>query len=282
MDKNLALETLKSFVENTDNVIAKDAILALHPELKESEDERIRKWLIEMVEELRKANPTNAEHNGNCSDAIAYLEKLKEQKPNNCIYGFEPSVKHCKYCSARCNARITDEQKPAEYEKPLLSKFEQAVYDCAWGKVTCKPEGETQEEYAKRWAQRFLSMVRDWADDYIDSQIESAKRKAYDRGKADAEKPVEWSEEDETTFKCIKSILKDYMSENYKGSKYCTNEQVKKWIKWFDTVFHSLRPQPHWKPSEEQMEAFGESLLSVAYTENRTILQSLYNDLKSL
>ena len=53
----------------------------LFPEVKESGDEWIRKWLIEMVEELRKANPTNAEHNGNCSEAIAYLEKQKEQKP---------------------------------------------------------------------------------------------------------------------------------------------------------------------------------------------------------
>lgn len=90
------------------------------------------------------------------------------------------------------------EQKPAEYEKPLLSKFEQAIYDCAWGKVTCKPEGETQEEYAKRWAEHLLLMVRDWADDYIDSQIESAKRKAYDKGKADAEQLAEWSEKNKT------------------------------------------------------------------------------------
>ena len=44
---------------------------------KEGEDERIRKWLIEMVEEFRKANSTNAEHNGNCSEAIAYLERQK-------------------------------------------------------------------------------------------------------------------------------------------------------------------------------------------------------------
>lgn len=42
-----------------------------------NEHERIRKWLIEMVEEIRKANPTNAEHNGNCSEAIAYLERMK-------------------------------------------------------------------------------------------------------------------------------------------------------------------------------------------------------------
>lgn len=53
------------------------------PELKESEDERIRKWLIEIVEELRKANPTNVEHNGNCSEAIAYLEKQKEYVSDN-------------------------------------------------------------------------------------------------------------------------------------------------------------------------------------------------------
>lgn len=43
--------------------------------LKESRDEWIRKWLIEMIEEVRKANPTNADHNGNCSEAIAWLEK---------------------------------------------------------------------------------------------------------------------------------------------------------------------------------------------------------------
>lgn len=56
------------------------------PGLKESEDERVRKWLIEMVEEVRKANPTNAEHNGNCSDAIAWLEKQGGQKPTDNVY----------------------------------------------------------------------------------------------------------------------------------------------------------------------------------------------------
>lgn len=47
----------------------------IFPELKESEDEEIRKWLIEMVEVVRKANPTNADHNGMCSEAVAWLEK---------------------------------------------------------------------------------------------------------------------------------------------------------------------------------------------------------------
>lgn len=50
----------------------------IFPELKESEDEEIRKWLIELVEEIRKANPTNADHNGMCSEAVAWLEKQDE------------------------------------------------------------------------------------------------------------------------------------------------------------------------------------------------------------
>ena len=407
MDKKLALETLKSFVENTDNVIAKDAILALHPELKESEDEKIRKAIGvalcgETAISILEANGTNL------PDAIAYLEKQKEQKPaerNEDERIRKEIVKFIKdntltYTQSGCEIqkRWIDylenhkEQKPVEYEKPLLNKFEQAVYDCAWGKVTCKPEGETQEEYAKRWAQQFLSMVRDWADDYIDFQIESAKRKAYNRGEADAEKPAEWSEEDEkmmqyiigsidtnisdSNFKRIRiwfeSIkdrvqpkqewsegikktldeISDYLK--YKGreedadfirnlrpqpkaewtikdakpgdilttgtvtfifksvdkngfvsmycsyavsttgtnlnlsdtstvdSKYVHSASIEQRREFLEELLRHMSSRSHWKPSVEQMEAFGESLLSVAYTENRTILQSLYNGLKSL
>ena len=40
--------------------------------------------------------------------------KNQEQKPNYCHYGGDPSVERCKYCSAACSARLTEEQKPAE------------------------------------------------------------------------------------------------------------------------------------------------------------------------
>jgi len=50
-------------------------------EPKESEDEKVRKRLIEWVEEFRKLNPTNADHNAECSEALAWLEKQGEQKP---------------------------------------------------------------------------------------------------------------------------------------------------------------------------------------------------------
>ena len=78
MDKNLALETLKSFIENTDNVIAKDAILALHPELAESENERIRKEIVRIVDIWTNSSPVV---NGIPRETLlAYLEKQKEPK----------------------------------------------------------------------------------------------------------------------------------------------------------------------------------------------------------
>lgn len=49
-------------------------------ELAESEDEKIRKFIIDCIEELRMANQDNANFNGVCSEAIAYLEKQKERE----------------------------------------------------------------------------------------------------------------------------------------------------------------------------------------------------------
>lgn len=203
-------------------------------------------------------------------------------------------------------------QKPAEYEKPLLSKFERAVYDCAWDKVTCKLEGETQEEYAKRWAEHLLLMVRDWADDYIDFQIESAKRKAYDKGKADAEKPAEWSEEDENTknhvlgylngFSCseeakqqmwkwINSLperfnlqpKQEWSEEDEKMLSDCIEAvgsmSVRSDVKTLRDWLKSLRPQPHWKPSEEQMRALKHF---IGPSVNGAIVGELYDELEKL
>ena len=61
--------------------ISEDLVAVLHqqfPELAESEDERIRKFIIECIDELQAAYTEDAEFNGNCSLALAYLEKQKD------------------------------------------------------------------------------------------------------------------------------------------------------------------------------------------------------------
>ena len=260
--------------------IGHQEFIIITPEPELSEDEKIRN---EMIFYFQEEIPMCSiqEHAEKMKEFVAWLEKQKEQKI-------------------------------AEYEKPLLSKFERAVYDCAWDKVTCKPEGETQEEYAKRWAGHLLLMVRDWADDYIDSQIESAKRKSYDKGKADAEKSAEWSEEDHDYYDAIiaklevtqnDAMLTDQQMSFLKSVPERFNLQPKQ--EWSEGVqkaldeisdylkyrgmedeadfIRYLRPLSHWKPSEEQMKTLKEVIDRALLTcRQQGPLEELYKDLQKL
>ena len=77
------------------------------------------------------------------------------------------------------------------------------------------------------------------------------------------QKPAEWSEEDEYR----RQQVIDALERN--GYNVLTD-----WLK-------SLRPQPHWKPSEEQMEAVL-TAQSVGSYGHRKALAELYNDLKKV
>ena len=94
-------------------------------ELKGSEDERIRKWLIEMVEEVRKANPTNAEHNEKCSEAIAYLEKLKDLTKEGIIKQLEEEF-YALHDRRQTDASYSDEEYLADYTR-LQSEYGSAL-----------------------------------------------------------------------------------------------------------------------------------------------------------
>lgn len=83
------------------------------------------------------------------------------------------------------------------------------------------------------------------------------------------QKPVEWSEEDEICrYNAIHYLEKPELLEYNKPNK----DIVVKWLK-------SLRPQKHWKPTEEQLTC----LEDVIYVyKNPKHLTSLLNELKAL
>ena len=84
------------------------------------------------------------------------------------------------------------------------------------------------------------------------------------------QKPAEWSEEDERN----KDAIIDAITVQYSPG---IRDNLTNWLK-------SLRPQPHWKPSEEQMKHL-ERCFSHGHTQqlpNQHVLESLYNDLKKL
>ena len=85
------------------------------------------------------------------------------------------------------------------------------------------------------------------------------------------EQKSSWSEDDEARLETTIKLIE----ENPYNSKQVVNGIVN-WLK-------SLKPQKHWKPSEEQMEALDKAKNNPAnYYDIRLGLQSLYNDLLKL
>lgn len=92
----------------------------------------------------------------------------------------------------------------------------------------------------------------------------------------------EWSEKDSEMITNIISSLHGYIRtfrpdpENKKIYESIRLDEEIDWLK-------SLRPQPHWKPSEEQMKWLRDVIETVPMTCRQQIpLESLYNDLKKL
>jgi len=107
------------------------------------------------------------------------------------------------------------------------------------------------------------------------------------------QKPAEWSEEDETHVEFILESLEDqirFCKKDAEGAYYAKQiRTAQNWLK-------SLRPvskeslQPHWKPSEEQMEAFkgyiedfqAKAEAAVGGWNNFDVMIRLYEQLKAI
>ena len=72
-----ALERARKLQENSNGMILKKWLWNIFPELKESEDEKIRKEILEYFQQFENEEL----HGVNISDWIAWLEKQSEQKP---------------------------------------------------------------------------------------------------------------------------------------------------------------------------------------------------------
>lgn len=85
----------------------------------------------------------------------------------------------------------------------------------------------------------------------------------------------DWSEEDERMLEPIISDLRELC--NCETDEELISDYEDR-IAWLE----SLRPQPHWKPSEEQMEALSDACVEISTFKKGKILESLYNDLEKL
>lgn len=209
-------------------------------------------WMRELYPGLHGATKEDAEH---------YFPELKESEDERIIEQIKFAVMQMpsdrEDTKKECLAWL-EKQKPAEY----LSK--EKVF-AIMNKLTllsfCVPLGSDEEKKIHEITCDVSSL--------LDYPIEQKQE----------QKPAEWSEEDEER---IQSIL---FSIGYCKDEYPNKKDYSKDIDWLK----SLRPvskeslQPHWKPSEEQMEALSETIEFAPDTfKPKCTLVTLQYDLKKL
>lgn len=282
------------------------------PDLAESEDERIRKSLVDFLWCIanggmnERGTLPSAER---CQRWISFLEKKKEQKPviqdvelNDAVYDYVR------------DHFIAGADFTPEYIKKLMENAFFAGVDYYLLKQeseSCEPDtnvekviedvirvyGKTQGEWVggydvdtlivnlrrafNKKEQKPLPGVEDCGGvpgkDYIPVEwVDACER--YGIWKIVKQKPVEWSEEDEKFFKTALWHISYSISNGKTTDAHCDTTY------WLKGVKERLKsPHPHWKPSEEQMEAL--ETAKRWYSDNmgcNPILESLYEQLKKL
>ena len=179
---------------------------------------------------------------------------------------------------------IWDSEKKQLLEKPKPINIPKKTI------VPIKEPAEWSEE-DERMISGLLTIVEDWYN------TQSQEEKGYygDCGYINWLKSLkdrvlpqlkqEWDEEDKAKLDALIEIFKT----NYKGNWYDTNTGEYIGLEFADWL-KSLRPQSHWKPSEEQIKALycavhinpASGKLNYLKEENVYILEALYNDLKQL
>ncbi len=273
------------------------------PELRESEDERIRKAIIELLKEVGR-DDTGISENVKCM--IAYLEKQKEQKLHLTVSGKEV-YKICPRCKSRmirddskvytsmppqygyecpkCGETEFDtvkydnpemeEQKPAEY--PMTpskcfklvewsNEFEETLNTFLFNFAHSPSEDCEPKEHIKEHADKILKAAYKELRARLEQDIFEAKQEGIRDGIASV-KPAEWSEEDEKNLELVTDCVYEFYPDPV--MKY----KLKDWLK-------HLRPS--WKPSEEQMKALKVAFRKDGDDKYRSTINSLYNDLKKL
>lgn len=199
---------------NDQSTTKKEKVLleTLFPELKESEDEKIRKALIHALKNLDKDH---------CD--IIYLDGFSIQQ---CIDWLEKQGK----------------QKP--YPETLDKAIELYYYSYGNGKGG----------FDNLSLEKFKDIIKTFVEDYGNKTA--------------------WSDEDYNMIYCCTSAIW--------AADYYSHEDKEKMENWLE----SLKPQPQWKPTEEQLHCFKCVIdfykTKVDDTIVQSLLDSLYNDLKKL
>lgn len=305
----------KEALERAKNLAHDNAwVTTIFPELKESEDERI---LNEIIEFLRcsfyvQDSGLDYEKIGNW---IAYLEKQKDNK-------FVPRVLPCSAAWFEDGEEFEQqEQKPLTgiywhaikkgdtlpCRAYLWTTNYEKYHDCFEGRLIPNVENVTvgadmwylpvddiqtlpregidelpKEQKPAEWSDEdekklrtVISLMRASraVDPFYDKMCLEGWLKSLPE-RFNLQPKQEWSEEDEQYLLVCKNALSKYQRSDHWDANIIS--------KWLEEKLKSIRPQPHWKPSEEQMDALHKTVCGDDHLLYRDTLIGLYQQLKQL
>lgn len=296
MKREEAIEIIRKNMPSDKSLPVYEALHSLIPELTESEDERIRKEIVSIVQSYRDSCISEGTHR--FDDCLAWLEKQKHTAPNEydekmrkkIIDHLESIKMGCVICTIDTSKEIAWLEKQKDLTTENIYKHSRERMSFWNGQQKEQKPNSTEDMpyitdehfYEREPADSFKYKLAEYMTrcctkkegpygyEYgisAESILKMAEEELLKRGVV--QKPAEWSEEDERILKGI--IGKIDHDQTYGVSKV---EML--------SFLEDLRPS--WKPSEEQMKALNVLNLhgDLSYVGQQNQLISLYNDLKKL
>lgn len=263
MTKEEAIRRIKSWNLDSDDM---EVLSVVIPELAESEDEKVRKELLEEIEFIvPHEDETDSEglilpsYRTRIDRYKSYLEKRKEQKQDEGDFTIYHPQKNGDGKYKCIPFSFYGSLTSFSNDKDLMDFLNECFYDkeeCErWCEVENKPELPECNHKVKK----------DSVFDYLCESSGDEKQKE--------QKPAEWSEDDADFINML--ILHFIYLINKGGDSV---ETYKSYIE----KLKSLRPHLHCKPSEEQMEALNEIINTLAASKHPHESDYLFNRLNGL
>lgn len=271
-------------LSSTDALVASAELEFIFPELRESEDERIRKSLVQTLQ-LAKRNDGKLVISNTLADKyLAYLEKQKEKS------------------EIPINASVCSE-KPNDHSE--RDDFESRLMDCMCAAQQYRT-GTISWDVVKGWAEELNELKKpvEWSEEdeemleYVIGDLNDAKQLFHAKDAIDlCDKEIawlkslrpqpkqEWTEEEKQKLNRIYSIIGWAMDEHaFSSCKKLIGDKEGVELQDFLRSIAKPEQQPSWKPSEEQMKALNALNChgDLSYLGQQNQLISLYNDLKKL
>ena len=266
------VDWVRGIYQNLNKADKQDA-LRFFPELRGSEDEKIRQQLLWLCQEWehnpeRRTIPADID---NIKQIRGYLERQKEQKPIKWNEDDENIRKQLisicdEWLSGGYNARpcLND----VKWLKNLLEKQKEQKSFCLEPIFMVGDVMRTWQEAREGITDDLPVVTSIDSVNYIctNEMIPIARQNEYEfppnnhslKTQVKEQKPAEWSEGDERTLTHIQSHLKYLIEHRFEIKDYNTMEDkmiLESEIEWLKNRFKSLRPQPKpsWSEEDEKM-----------------------------